>query len=423
MILSSRIWDSTLALLGLVACTFGQEPGREPPPRVTAAVDQRRVDEAVRRGVEYLKGAKSPRGPYGVKHSDELILLTFVHAGVPEGDPRFQDLFKKMMEGPLEKTYNVSLQAMILEEVDRARYQGRIAQCAQFLLDNQCKNGQWSYGEPISLEDYSVPPPVRTGSSSAPKGGVVDFGAAQTRHKPKVTRWIQVKKTRDGPDGGDNSNSQYAALGLRACHDAGITLPRDAVVRARDCWVKDQIRDGDQGKSVATGPGTPAGWCYRGHHHKLKFCRTPDQAYSSMTAGAVGALRIYDHILSLDWKGDRTLQNGLAWLAKNFSVSENVGPSEMGGSRPKTNLYYTLYALERVGMLCEVERIGAHEWYAEGARAILEAQNEDGSWKVSEGDRRISDQPTWDTCFAILFLRRATRSLRDVATVDRFHPR
>ena len=53
-----------------------------------------------------------------------------------------------MTETPLEWTYDVSLQAMILEEIDRVKYQARIAQCAQFLVDNQCPNGQWSYGEP-----------------------------------------------------------------------------------------------------------------------------------------------------------------------------------------------------------------------------------------------------------------------------------
>jgi hypothetical protein len=43
---------------------------------------------------------------------------------------------------------------------------------------------------------------------------------------------------------------------------------------------------------------------------------------------------------------------------------------------------------------------------------ILDAQKPDGSWVVGK------DSPAWDTCFAILFLRRATRPLTDVASVD-----
>jgi len=91
----------------------------------------------------------------GIKDSDELILWTFVHAGVRESDPDFQKYFKKMVDGPLEKTYKVALQAMILEELDRIAYQHRIWQCAQFLIDNQCKNGQWNYGSPT---EYAQPP-------------------------------------------------------------------------------------------------------------------------------------------------------------------------------------------------------------------------------------------------------------------------
>jgi hypothetical protein len=68
-----------------------------------------------------------------------------------------------------------------------------------------------------------------------------------------------------------------------------------------------------------------------------------------------------------------------------------------------------------VGGLCGLERLGPHEWYPPGARAILDAQGADGSWthpsKYSE--------PPWETCFAILFLRRPTPS---IASVDRLAP-
>jgi hypothetical protein len=54
--------------------------------------------------------------------------------------------------------------------------------------------------------------------------------------------------------------------------------------------------------------------------------------------------------------------------------------------------------------------MGIHDWYARGARAILGAQQADGSWP--------GGQPVPDTCFAVLFLRRATRPLVDVETGD-----
>ena len=58
----------------------------------------------------------------------------------------------KLLTKDLQKTYAVSLLAMSLESYDRKKYQYRIAQCAQFLVDNQCKNGQWDYGEAVPLE-------------------------------------------------------------------------------------------------------------------------------------------------------------------------------------------------------------------------------------------------------------------------------
>jgi hypothetical protein len=382
-----------------------------------AGVDANRVAEAIRKGVEYLRTADSPPGPYGVKSSDELILLTFIHAGVPEQDPQFQTLLKKILEAPLETTYNVALQAMALEELHRVKHQSRIAQCAQFLADNQCKNGQWSYGKPTAAAMDLDVPTGGAGPDAPTRGGVVDFGGGE-KVKPKVTRRISIRRSREGIDAGDNSNSQYAALGLRACHDAGILFPKDLVTLARKFWVDSAIGDAGKNDAVATGGkalGVPQSWCYKGYHHQLKYCKTPDAGYTSMTAGAVGAVTIYDYMLGLDWKKDKTVLNGLAWLVKNWSWSENVGPCEIGQSLPKTWLYYGFYAVERAGMLADMPKIGPYDWYREGATVLLDAQKPGGSWAASEG---MAKKPTWDTCFAILFLKRATRPL-DVASEDR----
>ena len=46
----------------------------------------------------------------------------------------------------------------------------------------------------------------------------------------------------------------------------------------------------------------------------------------------------------------------------------------------------------------------AHEWYVEGATHLLEVQEEQGSWNLTRNR-------TTDTCFAILFLKRATKRL------------
>jgi hypothetical protein len=344
-----------------------------PPPK------PKTLDDAVRGGMAFLKEKAIKFG--AESKSDELVLWTWLQAGIPETDADFQALLKTVVDKKLLTTYNVSLMAMALEDLDRVKYQKRIAQCAQFLLDNQCANGQWHYGEPtIFVEEVNVPPP-------SPK----------TKKVPKVV----VTRKREGPAAGDNSNSMYAMLGLRACHDANILIPRATIELAAKWWRESQSRSASmKGTPLASGV---EGWCYGRHDHK---------PYGSMTAGGVGSLVICDYILNVDWKKDVHVLAGMEWLAKNFSVTYNPGPYEQVAMEMNSQhqYYYYMYALERAAILYGVEQIGSNYWFTKGVSALVDAQREDGSWRAKGTD------PTADTCFAILFLRRATRALIDVPT-------
>ncbi|MBI2931612.1 MAG: hypothetical protein HYY16_08160 [Planctomycetes bacterium] len=330
---------------------------------------QREIDGAIRRAVTFLKSAGMPAD------REELILWTFMHAGVPESDPVFQELFRKILDSPPERTYNVALRAMIFEQLDRVQYQGRIWQCAQFLVDNQCANGQWSYGE--STDAARTVPALDARRPVATPGGSV---------KVRIARKRPVARTRAGPPEGDNSNSQYAALGLRACADAGIVVPQETLARAAQGWTESAFA------KEKSSTGEAKGWNYKDRR------RDPQDPYPAMTAGGVGSLIIYEHLRGRDWKKNPVLRAGLNWLGTHVVWD----PPD----------YYAFYALERVGVLTGVDTIGKHEWYSEGARFLLEQQLPDGSWQP---------RPDWkvaDTCFAILFLRRATRTLLDVPTMD-----
>jgi hypothetical protein len=304
-----------------------------------------------------------------------------------------------MLNEPLEKTYKVALQAMILEEIERVKHQVRIWQCGQFLVDNQCANGQWSYGTPT--EFGSVPPPAPKPVASG--GGVKVFApVGGPRIKPEVTRKLAVKKNRDGGASGDFSNSQYAALGLRACFESGIGFPKDALEMAKKSWL-----EGMHPADPKDGGYGGRGWCYgiKGEHDG-------HDAYGSMTAGAAGSMAIYAHMLGSDPKRDAAARQGIEWLGAHFTVEGNVGPPSEGwmNKDPKVMHYYYLYGLERAGILCDTVKMGKHDWYAVGATYLLANQRPDGFW---EGG---SDK-VWDTCFAILFLNRATRPL--VASQDK----
>jgi hypothetical protein len=96
------------------------------------------------------------------------------------------------------------------------------------------------------------------------------------------------------------------------------------------------------------------------------------------------------------------LVDGLAWLSKNYSVEKN--PGQGSGWH-----YYYLYGLERVGAFTGLQHIGKHDWYREGAEVLLKAQQADGRWPWPEGPEMAkASSDMIETCFALLFLRRAT---------------
>lgn len=181
------------------------------------------------------------------------------------------------------------------------------------------------------------------------------------------------------PGGGDLSNTQYAALGLWAADRAGIEVPIEVWERLGDGVLKHQDGDG--------------GFSYSGRGHST----------GSMTAAGVGCLAIALERLSAHGRLERgvhehykaAMEEGLNWLGREFDVSQNPRAGR------SWHLYW-LYGLERVGALAGVAQIGGHDWYLEGARELVGAQSADGAWRGASGGELVS------TCFALLFLRRAT---------------
>jgi hypothetical protein len=108
------------------------------------------------------------------------------------------------------------------------------------------------------------------------------------------------------------------------------------------------------------------------------------------------------------------VRGGLAWLDKNFDVATNVGIDRSAVVGPSPWQYYNLYSLERAGRVLGVDVLGKRSWYPEGAKWILSAQQGDGHWEDGDGPGAGGRRPSFttaDTCFALLFLTRATRPL------------
>lgn len=183
------------------------------------------------------------------------------------------------------------------------------------------------------------------------------------------------------PSGSDLSNTQYASLGLWAGARAGADIPDRA-------WY-DLIAAAGQ---------------YRADRGGFGYSPGGGAATGSMTAAGVGVLAICRDMLALKPSGkDRRryqkvqgwIDEGLEWLDRNWSVTQNPG-------RGRSHLGYYLYGLERVGALAPTETIGDHDWYAEGASFLVQQQSPQGHWGSSLGGGHPQ------TCFALLFLRRAT---------------
>jgi hypothetical protein len=106
---------------------------------------------------------------------------------------------------------------------------------------------------------------------------------------------------------------------------------------------------------------------------------------------------------------DAAIDSGSEWLGVHFAVDRNPGHGRWH--------FYYLYGLERAGILCDVEKMGTHSWYPEGAAYLVRRQNASGSWDA-RGARR-GDAGITDTCFALLFLKRGTVPVRLPAVTPR----
>jgi hypothetical protein len=359
-------------------------------------VDQKKVDDAIIKGVEWLLSQKDLTGG---KHNDkvnfrydELVLLTVLESGWDRKDSRVTALVERVLRQPLDMTYHVSVRAMCLAAIDPMKYQQQLAECAQWLVDNQAENGQWGYGKKVNLP-ATFPttgkgpiPDIETGLEVREPG----------RRKPKQ---IEISKREStGDKAGDNSNSQYAALGIRACLSGLVVVPKETVKKAHDFWEKCQDANG--------------GWGYNAVHHAISG------QWGSMTAGAIGCLAIYKYYLArvwnenADWRKSTSIDKGIKWLAARLDFTKNP-------LYPYGNWWhhYWLYAIERAGRLLETETFVDKEWYPGGANWLLARQNADGSWQKEDWGRGSKEHflpgLVSETCFAILFLRRATPRLDD----------
>ncbi len=335
---------SLLALLLTAGRAFAQDDLRR--EQVLAAIEH--AQEFLIENQDRSGGWASPNlgaHPVGV-HS--LALLALMNSGMTVDDPPVADGLRWLRGQPLpDQTYDISMMIMALAAARDSLDANRIGALADLLEDSQVVSGDagaWGYSG---------------------GGGV----------------WW------------DNSNTQFAILGLREAAHSGSFIRPDVLERARQHWLGSQIgrMEGQDG----------AGWNYRGE--------IGGNVSGSMTVAGIASLTVLEELLHDDRRdtvdgeilccqglepteGEQRIDAGIRWIGRHFSVRANPGEHNW--------LLYYLYGLERAGRFTGTRYFDGHDWYREGADFLVQGQNQrDGSWASdSEND------PVIGTSLALLFL-------------------
>ncbi len=359
------------------------------------------VNRAIEKAIANLRADKSWRN---VRGSAALVAYTLLQCGIKPGDETLDAALLAMVEGPKLQQFGhlyhaavtiLALEAKVVPEAER------IANAQGMAPGKLVRN--------LTPEDRKL------------MQEKLDYLASGTlADTPGLWSYGPENKAVLRPD---LSNTQFAVLAFAAAQRCGLELPKGVIKAAGEQVLQFQQVNGPKVTRVAswnekTGKyerkGKPVE--ARGFAYHLPDTSKPGyagntvvEAYGSMTcAGVCCLLLLADMVESMTpdrrsaefpsgiktWRQNCELgiEGGLAWLDQNLSLTRNPWTKDNA-----TNYYFYLYALERTGALAPTEVLGEHQWYNEGAALLVFTQPETGQW-----------HDLHDTCFALLFLKRAT---------------
>jgi hypothetical protein len=116
--------------------------------------EQKRVNEAIDRGVEYLKRTQRNDGTWSDFHPVGLAALpglTLLECGVPRDDPRVQEAASYVRSAipQLDRTYELSLCILFLDRLGEPSDRPLIQTMALRLIAGQTLSGGWTYTCPV----------------------------------------------------------------------------------------------------------------------------------------------------------------------------------------------------------------------------------------------------------------------------------
>jgi hypothetical protein len=379
------------------------------------------IPAAIARGVTYLRSLQDQGGtwPHNKLGATALAALTLVECGAEPTDPAVirATAVLRSGAGSMNDTYSIALTILLLDRLGDPGDTPLIQALGVRLLAGQMVDGGWSYFCPILGGDEETrwltrvaqqrnelvaqrgpPRPLPPAPPVAKKPELVP--EVKTIMRLIVRPAGQAAPPRPGIC--DNSNTQFATLGLWTAGRQGV--PADlALTRVEQRFRASQNRD--------------FGWGY----HSIG--READSTATMTCAGLLGLAVSYgigearlQTAPDKEPKAARTkparnpaqdpaIRNGLLALSTTIGQPRGRRVPRQPGRADRG--YYFLWSLERVAMTFGLETIGKKDWYGWGSELLLAHQEDNGAWlgEFAQGGT--------DTCFALLFLKRANL-LRDL---------
>jgi hypothetical protein len=337
-------------------------PARAEPLPLPAA-DQARVDQAIERGVTFLKKAQGPQGSWAGARDKHFLGyaalpgLTLLECGVPATDPavRRAAAFVRRAAPRNDATYEIALSILFLDRLGDPQDRPLIQALAVRLLAGQDVTGGWSYRcgsvskknqEEIVNLLRKVGPPGKAPGLGLPVGKP-GGGPGQAVKKPQAPDGKPVGKRPNGPPatgpaGGAPASPAGTPVGTEK--SAGDTASTLQPTRSAPATVP-----------VERGPGVKAGGAAPG---------------ASIKAGAAGAP-----------EGEVVIPKNLRALA----VFQDRNPLFGGGKarqfagRERTDNSNTQFALLAL-WVAQRHDVPLQRTLGLVARRFEKSQNADGSW-------------------------------------------
>jgi hypothetical protein len=322
-------------------------------PPTQAGVTREEVERAIQEGVRYLKQTQRIDGSWPDADAEahtgttSLATLALLTAGEQPSSlhiTRALNYLRNFPPDQLRSVYAVALQTMAFAAAEPERDGVKIA-----------NNVQW-------LENAQIRP-----------GDRVAWPGSWT---------YSIAKGRNG----DNSNTQYALLGLNAATEVGIPVKPEVWTLARNYWEQCQHADGGwaytpEAQSPVTGSMSCAGISSLVITGLKRFQGQEFLRGSEIHNCGKGALNV-------------NLQRGIDWMAGHFRVGDNFGHGQQWK-------FYYLYGMERAGRLTGQRFFGDHDWYREGAEELVHTQDKlQGFWRGT----LFEEREVVSTSLALLFL-------------------